>query len=281
MNFTFILLTTIFIYLGILQSKYFLLISYSDGISKISFENRKDFLIYIMIPFSFLIRLDTFGIKDKKSFKILNVLSEILGIMSFLSLSFYYIKNILEKSFLLENKVFLILFYFGLISALLYLAIYDLVNFSIPSIFIRNFLFVIILINLIVGIIRFFSKYSSSVVFFQNIHLGLLDNLLAGIIFGLIIWFVIKITKDKGLGTGDIDVIQIIGFSLGFPAIVVVFLLTLISGSIISIIYAFIIKKYKGVIVPFVPFILIGFLITINFGDKIWEFLKFGSIFNT
>ena len=78
------------------------------------------------------------------------------------------------------------------------------------------------------------------------------------------------ITKGKGMGFGDVKLSFLLGLVLGFPKIIVGLYLAFLTGAIIgSILIIWGEKKLKGGTIPFGPFLIIGAVLSIFFGEKI------------
>jgi len=90
---------------------------------------------------------------------------------------------------------------------------------------------------------------------------------LASFAFFLILYL---ITRGKGMGFGDVKLAFLLGIILGFPKIIVAFYLAFLTGAIVG--FILIIwgkKKLKGGTIPFGPFLIIGAVLSIFFGEKI------------
>lgn len=89
--------------------------------------------------------------------------------------------------------------------------------------------------------------------------------------FGLafIFWLIVKLTKGKGMGTGDITLGFLVGLVAGFPGVVVSVFLGFLLGSIVSLGLIVLHRKSFGQTVPLGPFLIIALLITLFFGDNL------------
>lgn len=94
--------------------------------------------------------------------------------------------------------------------------------------------------------------------------------LLAGIIGILVIVILIVISRGRGLGWGDAWVFGLVGLSLGLKGMLLVYLVAVFCGAIIGIYKAFLIQKFRGVLIQFIPFICVGVLVAIF--DDGWIF---------
>lgn len=152
---------------------------------------------------------------------------------------------------------------------LMYLSIYDIFTFSVPAAITRFGLMMVVVINIIAAAIRIISPYIAQQQSSFLSEWGNPSNLLGGLLIGLIFWIIIKVTKEKGLGLGDLDIVMIIGFSLGFPLVLAAFYYTLISATVFGIALSIYLKKFHGLIIPFVPFLSLGYFLVIAFGTQL------------
>ena len=104
-----------------------------------------------------------------------------------------------------------------------------------------------------------------SLIIASPFYLGLLTAL------GLMIFFggIIILTKGRGMGGGDLKLGIFLGLVLAFPNILVALMLAFISGSIIGIALLLMGKKQFGQTIPFGPFLTLGGIVAIYWGDKI------------
>lgn len=104
---------------------------------------------------------------------------------------------------------------------------------------------------------------------------GIWTNHLLGAIIGLvIIGLIIFITRGKGMGMGDLKLAIALGIIFGWPDIIFVLIFSFIVGSIYGV--YLLIKRIKGFkdSVPFGPFLVLGSVTLIFFGQSIlaWYF---------
>jgi leader peptidase (prepilin peptidase)/N-methyltransferase len=88
--------------------------------------------------------------------------------------------------------------------------------------------------------------------------------------FGLII----ALTKGRGMGMGDLKLIIPLGLILGWPDIILMISLSFIIGTIFSIPLLLTNKKTLKAAVPFGPFLVLAFFVTITYGEALlrWYF---------
>ncbi len=102
-------------------------------------------------------------------------------------------------------------------------------------------------------------------------------SLLMGILIGGFFLLLIIITKGKGMGGGDVKLGAFIGVMLGFPLSLVALILSFITGAIASIFLILAGKKHFGQVIPFGPFLVLGSLIALFWGERILNwYLKLG-----
>lgn len=147
------------------------------------------------------------------------------------------------------------LFYLIIFSFLIIITVIDLKYMIIPDVLIALILGTTIAYKIISYLL-----YGNPVEFLNSI-LGLISSSLLFII-------IILISKG-GMGGGDVTLIGSLGFILGFKNIVLTIFLSFILGGIIST--CLLITKIKGRKdpIPFGPFIIIGFTITIFWGEPL------------
>lgn len=168
-----------------------------------------------------------------------------------------------------------------LFNALLYLLFYYKYGLSFMFIkyaFLSSFLIVVSFIDLELQIIpdRLIAFALIVGVVFNIIYefkLSLLNGIL-GLIIGGGLFLLIAIVTRGAMGGGDIKLMGVLGFVLGWRYILMITLLSFIIGAFISIfLLAFKVKGRKDFI-PFGPFISIAAFITMLYGNEIlfWYF---------
>lgn len=106
--------------------------------------------------------------------------------------------------------------------------------------------------------------------------MNLLDSILGLLIAGGV-FLAIVIISDGGMGGGDVTLIGALGFTIGVKAILLTIFLSFILGGIISILLLAAKLKTRKDPIPFGPFIILGFMITIFSGTDLisWYMQKF------
>lgn len=101
--------------------------------------------------------------------------------------------------------------------------------------------------------------------FFQD-YLG---ALITGFVIGGFFLALIIMTKGKGMGGGDVKLGVFIGLILGFPMGFLAIMLAFVSGAIVAIGLIIIGKKRFGENIPFGPFLVLGTLLALFWGQQI------------
>ncbi len=83
-----------------------------------------------------------------------------------------------------------------------------------------------------------------------------------------ILLFLNLLTKGKGMGLGDVKLALPLGFFLGFPLGLVWFFVSFLTGALIGIILILVGKAKFGKAIPFGPFLIFSFWLTLTLGSK-------------
>lgn len=118
--------------------------------------------------------------------------------------------------------------------------------------------------------------------YFQRHALITATPFLTGILMALLIggffMSLIIITRGKGMGGGDVKLGAFMGLMLGFPLGLLAIVASFLSGAGFSIILLILGKKHFGQSIPFGPFLVLGSLVALFWGNQIivW-YLRLGS----
>jgi len=102
---------------------------------------------------------------------------------------------------------------------------------------------------------------------FQPLLVGNFAALVMGLFFGSIIFF----TRGQGMGGGDLKLGIVMGLGLGFPGCLVALMIAFLSGSVVGVGMILIRQKTLGQTIPFGPFLSLGTIITIFWGQQILD----------
>lgn len=133
-------------------------------------------------------------------------------------------------------------------SALLLLSIIDLLTYEIP-----------IQINYFIGVL--------GIVRILTDPANLMSYLIGFFCISGFLYIIYVLTKGRGIGGGDIKLMAVSGLVVGFPNIVVAFLIGCILGSVIHTIRCKVSKADH--VLAFGPYLCAGLVISILYGEKI------------
>lgn len=94
-------------------------------------------------------------------------------------------------------------------------------------------------------------------------------TLISALGIGLFFWFLIWVTKGRGMGGGDVKLAFLIGIMNGWPINLVAIFLGFVFGAIFSLILVALRKKTMKDTVPFGPFLILGSITAFVFGNQI------------
>ena len=255
-----ILLIGVISYIAFKLMFVFAYVSYTD---RYLIKTRKDFIFFVLKPWLEKQYVD-------KYLRIYYYLSFALTFAwaTILVLGINKLVDLFSINFSISLLYALVLLVF--ICFLLYLSIFDIISFSIPEVISKRMLLFALFANVIFLVLKLLLNNTEYAYIFGLIDLGSLSNLVGGIVGGGVIWLIVKISKEQAMGAGDIDILAAIGLMLGVPSLFYSFLYTLFSAALISIIYVVVIRKFKGVLIPFVPFLASGFILCFLLSDSIF-----------
>jgi prepilin signal peptidase PulO-like enzyme (type II secretory pathway) len=222
---------------------------------------------YELIPIFSFILLRGKCSKCKQPIDIRIFLAELTGLVFFVLLGVFFATTITKNAINLEVLTALVI-QFVAATLILYLAIYDLLTFTIPARGANLFVLFAVVVNVIILAVRLF--FPNQLTF---LGYGEVDNLVSGLIAGAFVWGLILVTKQKGIGSGDLYLAVVIGLMLGWPGIISAFYVMILMATAVGLVYAYQKKRFKGLLVPLVPFIGLGYLAAVVWGQAIFGFL--------
>jgi len=102
---------------------------------------------------------------------------------------------------------------------------------------------------------------------YPNILISHVISALGAFLFFLILYL---LTKGRGMGFGDVKLVFLLGLILGFPKIVVAFYIAFLTGAVVGcILILWGKKKFSGGIIPFGPYLVLGAIISLLWGEQI------------
>jgi leader peptidase (prepilin peptidase)/N-methyltransferase len=146
-----------------------------------------------------------------------------------------------------------LLFYAIIFSILIIITVIDLQHMIIPDI-----LVIMILVSTIIYKLVSYLLYSNSPEILNSI---------GGLVLSSLLFILIILISKGGMGGGDVTLIGALGFILGIKKVFLTIFLSFILGAIISIFLLITKIKGKKDPIPFGPFIILGFFITVFWGE--------------
>ncbi|HAU98924.1 MAG: Type 4 prepilin-like protein leader peptide-processing enzyme [Microgenomates group bacterium GW2011_GWF2_45_18] len=92
--------------------------------------------------------------------------------------------------------------------------------------------------------------------------------------FSLLFYALVRITKGRGMGLGDVKFMFPLGLILGFPQTILAVYLAFIIGAVVAVALLVARKKKFGQVVPFAPFLILGSVLSLIWGEPLlsWYF---------
>ncbi|MCA9385409.1 prepilin peptidase [Candidatus Dojkabacteria bacterium] len=154
---------------------------------------------------------------------------------------------------------------------LIYLGIVDFVSFEVPDLLTKVYIGILITIN--IGLMLLGGLHTEHLLWESTAFIPI-HNLIGGFSAGSFFYFLVTATKEKAMGAGDIRIACIMGLLLGISKLLVAFYITILSACLVGLVYAGYKKQFKGLKIPFVPFMVFGTITSIIFYDAILIILQ-------
>ncbi len=95
-------------------------------------------------------------------------------------------------------------------------------------------------------------------------------NVASGLGICLFFYLLVVLTRGRGMGGGDVKLGLLIGIFNGFPNGAIALFLAFITGSVVSLGLILFSKKGLKDVVPFGPFLILGSVLSLLYGDAIF-----------
>ncbi|EKD85636.1 MAG: hypothetical protein ACD_37C00671G0018 [uncultured bacterium] len=106
---------------------------------------------------------------------------------------------------------------------------------------------------------------------FQDIT-SLPEHLLSAVGSFIFFLLIFLLTRGKGMGLGDVKFSFVLGLTLGISGTILALYIAFLTGGIIGFILIIWKKKNLKTAVPFGPFLVVGFLISLFFSEQIAQY---------
>lgn len=164
------------------------------------------------------------------------------------------------------NYLILSLYYTALVSSLIVIFFTDLKYGIIPFKVVIFASVITLLWYLLVPTFYFLPGEIASLGLQTNIVNSLFAALGAFALFFLLFWA----TRGRGMGFGDVVYVVLMGFVLGFPKVALAMYIAFITGAVVAVLLVLLkLKHFKGGTIPFGPFLVLGTVISLLFGNQI------------
>ena len=111
---------------------------------------------------------------------------------------------------------------------------------------------------------------------------GLGGDALVAALAGLVFWglhlVAYKIYQQDAFGLGDVKLIMVLAFWLGWPLVVTMILGAFGVGAIVGVVLAALTRQGRHLALPFGPFLAIGTAFALLWGEQLWSWLFLGTI---
>lgn len=107
--------------------------------------------------------------------------------------------------------------------------------------------------------------YEHLKIIWSQVLWSFLSGLVASIIFALLI----ILTKGRGMGWGDVKYVFFLGLVLGFPSILTAIFLAFFLGALFALVLIVLRRKHFGQTIPFGPFLSLGGLLALLWGNEL------------
>ena len=82
-------------------------------------------------------------------------------------------------------------------------------------------------------------------------------------------WLLRRITRNKGMGGGDVDLAAYVGLLSGWPRVGVALWMSFVIGAVVGLTLMLLGKKKLGQSIPFGPFMILGLVSALLWGERI------------
>lgn len=105
------------------------------------------------------------------------------------------------------------------------------------------------------------------------------SSVAAGLLLMAFFWGLYLLTKKRGFGLGDVKLAPSLGLLLGWQKTIVGMMSAFMIGALVGIVLIAVGKKKFGQTIPFGPFLVIGTVLALVWGNQIWSWY-FGLVYS-
>ncbi len=158
------------------------------------------------------------------------------------------------------QNVFIFLLLTGLFLVLTFLAYFDFKKMEVHNTTSLYLLISLAILNILLYLIF---KDSTGIRVIGEWVYNPYNNMIGAIVLGSIFQLIVLISKEKALGQGDVRIALITGLLIGMSNLLEWGYITIFSALIYGLILAYKKKRFKGLKIPFVPFMVLGSMVVI------------------
>ena len=118
-----------------------------------------------------------------------------------------------------------------------------------------------------------FAFFGSFVALFYNYFFMsspiFVDSVLAAFAGAFAFAVIIILTRGRGMGQGDIVLAFMMGMVLGLRSLLIALFLSFLGGAVVALVLVALRRKKFGQTIPFAPFLVLGFLVALFWGEQI------------
>lgn len=158
------------------------------------------------------------------------------------------------------QNVFIFLLLTGLFLVLTFLAYFDFKKMEVHNTTSLYLLISLAILNILLYLIF---KDSTGIRVIGEWVYNPYNNMIGAIVLGSIFQLIVLISKEKALGQGDVRIALITGLLIGMSNLLEWGYITIFSALIYGLILAYKKKRFKGLKIPFVPFMVLGIIVVL------------------
>lgn len=158
------------------------------------------------------------------------------------------------------QNVFIFLLLTGLFLVLTFLAYFDFKKMEVHNTTSLYLLISLAILNILLYLIF---KDSTGIRVIGEWVYNPYNNMIGAIVLGSIFQLIVLISKEKGLGQGDVRIAIICGLLIGSSNLILWLYITIFTALIYGLILAYKKKRFKGLKIPFVPFMVLGIIVVL------------------
>lgn len=167
--------------------------------------------------------------------------------------------NVFCEQITIQN-VFIFLLLTGLFLVLTFLAYFDFKKMEVHNTTSLYLLISLAILNILLYLIF---KDSTGIRVIGEWVYNPYNNMIGAIVLGSIFQLIVLISKEKALGQGDVRIALITGLLIGMSNLLEWGYITIFSALIYGLILAYKKKRFKGLKIPFVPFMVLGIIVVL------------------